>query len=191
MSYKIVVIGGGGVGKSAITCQFVNHHFVEAYDPTIEDSYVKQKHVDDEPAHIEILDTAGQEEFSCLKETWLRQGDGFLIAYSITSRQSFMDVDENLNSLKRVRDDDDLIKVPITLFGNKCDLESNREVTTEEGKTLAQSIGATFLEGSAKEKININEVFDSIVRSIRRQREADGPTNKKLVAKKKQTCSIL
>lgn len=57
--YKIVVLGSGGVGKSALTVQFVQGIFVEKYDPTIEDSYRKQVEVDGQQCMLEILDTAG------------------------------------------------------------------------------------------------------------------------------------
>eukprot|EP00121_Abeoforma_whisleri_P003625 Awhi_evm1s3259 len=62
-TYKLVIVGGGGVGKSALTIQFIQCQFVDEYDPTIEDSYRKQSVVDGEAAHLDILDTAGQEEY--------------------------------------------------------------------------------------------------------------------------------
>ncbi|KAJ2412090.1 RAS1 protein, partial [Coemansia sp. RSA 2531] len=61
--YKLVVVGGGGVGKSALTIQFIQSHFVDEYDPTIEDSYRKQCTIDNETAMLDVLDTAGQEEY--------------------------------------------------------------------------------------------------------------------------------
>ncbi|PVU87385.1 hypothetical protein BB560_006499, partial [Smittium megazygosporum] len=61
--YKLVVVGGGGVGKSALTIQFIQSHFVDEYDPTIEDSYRKQCVIDGETALLDVLDTAGQEEY--------------------------------------------------------------------------------------------------------------------------------
>lgn len=61
--YKLVVVGGGGVGKSALTIQFIQSHFVDEYDPTIEDSYRKQCVIDEEVALLDVLDTAGQEEY--------------------------------------------------------------------------------------------------------------------------------
>ncbi|KAJ2545791.1 RAS1 protein, partial [Coemansia sp. RSA 1933] len=61
--YKLVVVGGGGVGKSALTIQFIQSHFVDEYDPTIEDSYRKQCAIDGETAMLDVLDTAGQEEY--------------------------------------------------------------------------------------------------------------------------------
>ncbi|CAH8519635.1 unnamed protein product [Schistosoma mattheei] len=61
--YKLVVVGAGGVGKSALTIQLIQNHFVEEYDPTIEDSYRKQMVIDGEICLLDILDTAGQEEY--------------------------------------------------------------------------------------------------------------------------------
>lgn len=66
--YKMVIVGGGGVGKSALTIQLVQNHFVDEYDPTIEDSYMKQVTMDDETCLLDILDTAGQEEYSALRD---------------------------------------------------------------------------------------------------------------------------
>jgi len=75
--YKLVVVGGGGVGKSALTIQFIQGHFVDDYDPTIEDSYRKQCVIDDEVALLDILDTAGQEEYHAMREQYMRTGEGF------------------------------------------------------------------------------------------------------------------
>jgi small GTP-binding protein len=86
MSYRIGVVGEGGVGKSALTMQFIQKFFLDEYDPTIEDSYRKQIQVDGEVCHLDILDTAGQEEYSCMRNQYMRGMDGFLIVYSITSR---------------------------------------------------------------------------------------------------------
>eukprot|EP00800_Vazella_pourtalesii_P022160 TRINITY_DN854_c0_g1_i2.p1 TRINITY_DN854_c0_g1~~TRINITY_DN854_c0_g1_i2.p1 ORF type:complete len:117 (-),score=29.64 TRINITY_DN854_c0_g1_i2:491-841(-) len=74
--YKLVVVGGGGVGKSALTIQFIQSQFVEDYDPTIEDSYRKNGVIDDEVAILDILDTAGQEEFSAMREQYMHHGEG-------------------------------------------------------------------------------------------------------------------
>jgi len=86
--YKLVVVGGGGVGKSCLTIQLIQSHFVDEYDPTIEDSYRKQCVIDEEVALLDVLDTAGQEEYSAMREQYMRTGEGFLLVYSITSRQA-------------------------------------------------------------------------------------------------------
>jgi len=162
---KLVVVGGGGVGKSALTIQFIQSHFVDEYDPTIEDSYRKQCVIDEEVALLDVLDTAGQEEYSAMREQYMRTGEGFLCVYSITSRNSFEEISAFHQQILRVKDKD---YFPIMIVGNKCDLESERQVSAQEGRELAKQFGCKFLETSAKLKINVDESFYSLVREIRR-----------------------
>lgn len=170
--YKLVVVGGGGVGKSCLTIQLIQSHFVDEYDPTIEDSYRKQCVIDDEVALLDVLDTAGQEEYSAMREQYMRTGEGFLLVYSITSRQSFEEITTFQQQILRVKDKD---YFPMVVVGNKCDLESEREVTRQEGEALARSFGCKFIETSAKSRINVDKAFYDIVREIRRyNREMQG-----------------
>ncbi|KAF8243942.1 hypothetical protein K440DRAFT_30706 [Wilcoxina mikolae CBS 423.85] len=90
--YKLAVVGGRGVDKSQLCIQFIQAHFVDEYDPTIEDSYRRQCVIDDEVALLDVLDTAGQEEYSSMREQYMRTGEGFLLVYSITSRTSFQEI---------------------------------------------------------------------------------------------------
>ena len=90
--YKIVVLGSGGVGKSALTVQFVQGIFVEKYDPTIEDSYRKQVEVDGQQCMLEILDTAGTEQFTAMRDLYMKNGQGFVLVYSITAQSTFNDL---------------------------------------------------------------------------------------------------
>ncbi|KAF2716019.1 ras-domain-containing protein [Polychaeton citri CBS 116435] len=163
--YKLVVVGGGGVGKSCLTIQLIQSHFVDEYDPTIEDSYRKQCVIDDEVALLDVLDTAGQEEYSAMREQYMRTGEGFLLVYSITSRQSFEEIMTFQQQILRVKDKD---YFPIIVVGNKCDLEAERQVSTEEGKQLARSFGCKFIETSAKSRTNVDAAFFDIVREIRK-----------------------
>ncbi|KAL1865433.1 hypothetical protein VTK73DRAFT_5247 [Phialemonium thermophilum] len=170
--YKLVVVGGGGVGKSCLTIQLIQSHFVDEYDPTIEDSYRKQCVIDDEVALLDVLDTAGQEEYSAMREQYMRTGEGFLLVYSITSRQSFEEITTFQQQILRVKDKD---YFPMVVVGNKCDLESEREVSRQEGENLARSFGCKFIETSAKSRINVDKAFYDIVREIRRyNREMQG-----------------
>merc|ERR1712151_902547 len=123
--YKLVVLGSGGVGKSALTVQFVQGIFVEKYDPTIEDSYRKQVEVDNSQCMLEILDTAGTEQFTAMRDLYMKNGQGFVLVYSITAQSTFGDLEDLHEQIHRVKDAD---KVPIILVGNKCDLEEEREV---------------------------------------------------------------
>ncbi|KAH7960699.1 hypothetical protein HPB49_022355 [Dermacentor silvarum] len=137
--YKIVVLGDGGVGKSALTLQFVTHSFLEYHDPTIEDAYQQKTVIDGEVALLDILDTAGQkleEAAECRKQ------------------------------IERVRCSE---SVPMVLVGNKCDLESSRQVSTEEGQALARQMNCPFYETSAALRHFVDDVFHTLVREIRRR----------------------
>ncbi|KAK7745147.1 RAS1 protein [Diatrype stigma] len=170
--YKLVVVGGGGVGKSCLTIQLIQSHFVDEYDPTIEDSYRKQCMIDDEVALLDVLDTAGQEEYSAMREQYMRTGEGFLLVYSITSRQSFEEITTFQQQILRVKDKD---YFPMVMVGNKCDLENEREVPKSEGEALAKTFGCKFIETSAKSRINVDKAFYDVVREIRRfNREMQG-----------------
>ncbi|CBY23745.1 unnamed protein product [Oikopleura dioica] len=153
--YKIVVLGSGGVGKSALTVQFVQNIFVEKYDPTIEDSYRKQIELDGQTCMLEILDTAGTEQFTAMRDLYMKNGQGFALVYSITSQSTLQDLNEIREQILRVKDAED---VPLILIGNKCDLEGERAVGREQGQALARSWGnVQFMETSAKSKINVLE----------------------------------
>ncbi|KAL4733977.1 ras-like protein [Aspergillus similis] len=172
--YKLVVVGGGGVGKSCLTIQLIQSHFVDEYDPTIEDSYRKQCVIDDEVALLDVLDTAGQEEYSAMREQYMRTGEGFLLVYSITSRQSFEEIMTFQQQILRVKDKD---YFPIIVVGNKCDLDKERVVSEQEGESLARQFGCKFIETSAKSRINVENAFYDLVREIRRyNKEMSNPS---------------
>ncbi|KAF5299328.1 hypothetical protein FQA39_LY02501 [Lamprigera yunnana] len=120
--YKLVVVGAGGVGKSALTIQLIQNHFVDEYDPTIEDSYRKQVVIDGETCLLDILDTAGQEEYSAMRDQYMRTGEGFLLVFAVNSAKSFEDIGTYREQIKRVKDAEE---VPMVLVGNKCDLSSS------------------------------------------------------------------
>ena len=173
--YKLVIVGGGGVGKSALTIQLIQNHFIDEYDPTIEDSYRKQVTIDDETCLLDILDTAGQEEYSAMRDQYMRTGQGFICVYAVTSRSAFDEITSFREQILRVKDED---KVPMVLAGNKCDLEEERQVTTVEGQDLAKSFGCPFYETSAKARINVEEAFYELVREIRKYNNKSGATSK-------------
>ncbi|KAG5678704.1 hypothetical protein PVAND_008352 [Polypedilum vanderplanki] len=165
--YKIVILGDGGVGKSAVTLQFVSHSFLDYHDPTIEDSYQQQAIIDNEPSCIlDILDTAGQVEFTAMRDQYMRCGEGFIICYSICDRHSFQEAQEYRKLITRVRLTED---IPLVLVANKVDLQSQRKVSTEEGKALAAQFGCHFYETSAALRCNVDEVFYTLVREIRKK----------------------
>jgi len=187
---KLVLVGVGGVGKSAITITYVSNIWLPEYDPTIEDSHRKQVSIDDDVSMLDILDTAGQEEYSSMQDQWFRTGQGFLCVYSIISRKSFNELPALREKILRIKDSS---KVPLVLVGNKCDLTDEREVSKEEGEELAKKFGCPFFESSAKNHINVDESFRELVREVRKHKhEANdtGPTKGKKVRKNKG-CALL
>ncbi|VDK82583.1 unnamed protein product [Onchocerca ochengi] len=147
----VVVLGSGGVGKSALTVQFVSNTFIEKYDPTIEDFYRKEIEVDGQPCVLEILDTAGTEQFASMRDLYIKNGQGFVVVYSITSQQTFHDIKTMREQIVRVKGTE---QVPILL------------VRTEDGIGLAEYWSCPFTECSAKSAHNVNTVFAEIVREM-------------------------
>eukprot|EP00056_Hartaetosiga_gracilis_P018465 m.10945 g.10945 ORF g.10945 m.10945 type:complete len:189 (-) comp6770_c0_seq1:240-806(-) len=185
--YKLVVVGSGGVGKSALTIQLIQQHFVTEYDPTIEDSYRKQVTIDGETCLLDILDTAGQEDYSAMRDQYMREGEGFLLVYSIDQRDSFEEIEGFREQITRVKDTDN---VPMLLVGNKCDVEQ-REVPKSEAMDRAKEFGIPFMETSAKRRINVEDSFYGLVREIRRFKGGDINTGLGDPKPKKSRCSIL
>ncbi|KAF7221188.1 GTPase KRas [Nothobranchius furzeri] len=186
IEYKLVVVGAGGVGKSALTIQLIQNHFESEYDPTIEDSYRRQVVIDGETCLLDILDTAGQEEYSAMRDQYMRTGEGFLCVFAINNTKSFEDVHLYREQIYRVKDSD---RVPMVLVGNKSDL-STRTVETRLAQELARSYSVPFVETSAKTRQGVEEAFYSLVREIRRYKESKR-SSKKSKKNTQRRCIIL
>lgn len=161
--YKVVMLGSGAVGKSAITVQMVSGHFLSSYDPTIEDSYRTTININNKDIILNIIDTAGQEEFYALRDQYMRSGDGYIIVFSITSVTSFLEVNAIKEQLNMVLDVGDDTIIPIILVGNKCDLEEYRQVHSLDAQRLANEWKVKYFETSAKNKTNINKIFEELI----------------------------
>ena len=125
-----LVICADIVVSTACTCV---SNFLLVFFATAEDSYRKSVIIDEQTALLDILDTAGQEEFSSMQDQWMREGKGFLLVYNITSRSTFDEVSLLYDKILRSKDKD---KVPMVLVGNKCDLEKDRQVPKAAGEQL-------------------------------------------------------
>jgi len=187
---KLVLVGVGGVGKSAITITYVSNIWVPEYDPTIEDSHRKQVSIDDDVSMLDILDTAGQEEYSSMQDQWFRTGQGFLCVYSVISKKTFSELPALKDKILRIKD---ASKVPMVLVGNKCDLVDEREVSKDDGEDLAKKFGCPFFESSAKNHINVDEAFRELVREVRRAKQefTDADPTKPKPKKKGKGCILL
>ncbi len=166
----MVVLGAGGVGKSSLTVQFVQGVYIEAYDPTIEDSYRKPVEIDGRLCDLEILDTAGVAQFTAMRELYIKSGKGFLLVYSVTDESSLRELNELRNQVIRIKDSTD---VPMVLVGNKCDLVNERVLSPEDGIEVSQNWGKVpFYETSAMYRTNVEEAFIDVVRQIMRRDSA-------------------
>lgn len=164
--YHIVVLGSGGVGKSCLTAQFVQNVWIESYDPTIEDSYRKVLDVDGRHVVLEILDTAGTEQFTAMRELYMKTGQGFLLVFSITSASSFHELAELREQIRRIKDDDN---VPMVLIGNKSDLEEDRAVPRPRAFAISRDWNIPYFEASARRRANVDEAFVDLCRQIIRK----------------------
>ncbi|MGH0173771.1 UNVERIFIED_CONTAM: hypothetical protein FKN15_066388, partial [Acipenser sinensis] len=135
-------------GKSSLTIQFVEGQFVDSYDPTIENTFTKMITVNGQEYHLQLVDTAGQDEYSIFPQTYSIDINGYILVYSVTSNKSF-EVVKVIH--EKLLDMVGKVQVPIMLVGNKKDLHMERVITCEEGKALAESWSAAFMESSAKE----------------------------------------
>ncbi|XP_061572770.1 GTP-binding protein GEM [Cololabis saira] len=169
--YRVVLLGGGGVGKSAFASIFagaadsMDSDDCELYGDEICE---KEIEVDGETATITLLDTWDAETDSELtQERCIQTGDAYLLLYSITDRSSFLRASELRITLRRFRP---ARNTPIILVGNKCDLVRRREVSTNEGRACAAVFDCKFIETSAAMQHNVWEAFYGIVRQLRLRR---------------------
>uniref|UniRef100_A0A673SMA8 RAS related 2 n=1 Tax=Suricata suricatta TaxID=37032 RepID=A0A673SMA8_SURSU len=124
-AYRLVGVGGGGVGKSALSIQFIQSYFVTDYDPSVEDAYTKQCVTDDRATQRDILDTAGQ-EFGAMREQCKRTGEGCLLVFSVTDRGNYEEIYKFQRQILRVKEREEF---PMILIGNKADLDHQRQET--------------------------------------------------------------
>ena len=185
MEIKLIVLGSGGVGKSAINIYYVQHYFIKEYDPSIEDIFRKRITINETEFFVDILDTAGQDEFNSMREPYMRHAQGFLLVYSVADKNSFDELPILIEQIFRARDAD---YVPMVIIGNKCDLESDRKVETKAGENLANEHKAAFFETSAKFGINIDEPFETVTAEIAQNRTI--PENTNNIMQKKKACIV-
>ncbi|KAJ2984901.1 hypothetical protein NUW58_g5819 [Xylaria curta] len=151
--------------------QFVHNEWIESYDPTIEDSYRTQMTIDQRQVMLEILDTAGTDQFVAMRDLYMKTGQGFLLVFSITSAASLNEIAGLREEIIRIKDDE---TVPIVICGNKADLEEHRAVSRARGWEVSQRWGAPYYETSARNKTNVDEVFIDLCRQIIRREDAGG-----------------
>ncbi|XP_029301792.1 ras-related protein ralB-A-like [Cottoperca gobio] len=189
--HKVIMVGSGGVGKSALTLQFMYDEFVEDYEPTKADSYRKKVVLDGEDVQIDILDTAGQEDYAAIRDNYFRSGEGFLLLFSITEHESFTATSEFREQILRVKEEKEEA-IPLLLVGNKSDLEERRQVSADEATAKASEWGVQYVETSAKTRANVDKVFFDLMREVRKKKISESKDKNGLSGKKKKKrCCIL
>ena len=160
---KIAVLGQSMVGKSALTFRFINNKFPTEHDTTIEDAYSIPAKIDDIQCQLEILDTAGQDDYQTMLDTWINSADGFILVYSIDNKESFESTKTRYDRIMKLKADQ---KVSVVIVGNKCDLEDKRQISREEVENYCNNNKISFLEASALNTINVKESFLSVARGL-------------------------
>ncbi|KAG0502076.1 hypothetical protein HPP92_002148 [Vanilla planifolia] len=163
-SFKILLIGDSGVGKSSLLLTFISNH-VEDITPTIGvDFKIKHLTIGGKKLKLTIWDTAGQERFRTLTSSYYRNAQGIFLVYDVTRRESFSNLSEVwAKEVELHCTNQDCVKM---LVGNKVDKESDRVVTREEGIAFAQEIGCLFLECSARTRGSVEKCFEELAKKI-------------------------
>ena len=151
------------VGKSSLTYRFINYNAPEEHDPTIEDKFLTVVDIDKKSVTVNLLDTAGQDDYQSLIDDWIMKNDGFILVFAINERQSFTDLDKRKAKIDIIKKK---AKVPIVLVGNKMDMKHERKVSQKEAEEKAKLWGAIYIEVSAKTDENCKTPFIECAKMI-------------------------
>lgn len=151
-------------GKSSLVIRFTLDQFLDGFGPFIEDTYRKWCTIDNESAVLEVYDPTGHLDSFDMGASYVLPTEGFLLVYSINSRESFEEITTWYQHILRYKDKGCF---SIILIANKCDLGPEREVGIHEGRDLAHHLGCAFIETSASIPINVDEAFQNLAREIR------------------------
>ena len=160
-TYKLAVVDGPYTGR-VLLIMFVRSMFYVNYDPTIDDSYRKPCLIDGKVCILDLLDTAGVEEYRAMREMYMSTIDGFLLVYSVVDRNSFEEIPEFYQHILTVKNRKEF---PLILVANKTD-QTGRVVSKQEGKQLAEQLKLKYVETSVKDQMSCQKMFDKIVREL-------------------------
>jgi small GTP-binding protein len=156
--FKVVVIGAAGVGKTSIIRRFCENSFLEGYKTTIgSDFYVKKLDLEQALVNLSVWDLAGEERFKFVLPTFCRGAQGALVVFDLSRRRSYINITSYIELLWQIAG-----QIPALLIGNKSDLEDQRAVTKDEAGIYAGECKMEYFESSAKENLNIYDVFQKL-----------------------------
>lgn len=163
---KILMLGDSGVGKSSLICRWTLDNFSPTLVSTVGVDFKAKKVVlDSEPLQVQVWDTAGQEQFHKITTSYYRGANGIMLVYDVSDRQSLENIEYWIKNIKKHATD----SVHVALIGNKTDLRDENHsncVTTEMGREVATKFGIPYFETSAKEAVNVEEAYQTVLRSI-------------------------
>ena len=163
MIFKIVLIGDTSVGKTNILSKYLSDEFDPESKATVGVEFgTKNFKIENNIVKVQIWDTAGQERYRSITNAYYKGAKGALLVYDITNKKSFDNLDKWISDLKTNGDE----KISIVLLGNKSDLESQRVISTEEGKNKAELYKFAFMETSALNGSNIEKAFDELIKEV-------------------------
>ena len=165
ITFKILLLGDQNVGKTSFMLRYCDDGFDGETVCTVGvDSKIKTINKNNKEIKLKIYDTAGQERFRSIVKNYYKGADGILLLYDISNLRSFESI---TNWIKSLKDAINLEKISLVIIGNKCDvLQEERKVTEEMKRKLEEEIGMKIIETSAKNNINIEEAFDSLINKI-------------------------
>ena len=164
--FKVLLIGDSGTGKSCLLIRFADDQFSDNYISTIGvDFKIKTITVEGKTVKMQVWDTAGQERFRTITASYYRGSNGIILVYDVTNRDSFDHVSYWMQEVDRLAATD----VCRLIVGNKSDLTDKRVVSTQEGEALAQQYGISFLETSARDNTNVEEMFTAMAKAMRKK----------------------
>jgi small GTP-binding protein len=169
LSFKLIIIGDQGVGKSCLAIKASRNYFEDFYSPTVGFEFLSfNVKVEDKIVKLQIWDTCGQEVYRSLISSFFRSASLAIIVYSIDSEESFNNIEKWLNDIKTQSNPD----IKIFLVGNKADLEDKRKISHEEGEKLSNDHKFSyFMETSAKTGFNVQNVFIEAAKKLYLQHE--------------------
>lgn len=167
---KIAVLGRGVVGKSSLIYRYIEYNAPDDYEPTLEDKFERISNINGKDYKVIITDTAGEEDYQNMIDSWINGSDGFLLVFAINEKESFQILDKKRDKILKAK-----VNKPcsILLVGNKLDLEVSRQVSNKDAVKKANDWGIEYVETSAKLNVMCKEAFEKLIESVINSKKND------------------